>query len=391
MKHKHGRHWRLARPIAPIWAMLFTLLAQPTAGAEDRFWPDWQPRTDSTYVVRQVLSPISSAMDVEVIDIETGEVSTLASTSAWEGSADIDGGWVVWLERPDATRHSCDVRIMAQALDAAEPVVIAGGLIEPTAPRISGRKVVWGSYEGRCSQDSAIPSRTGQFSLAVFDLGTMKQVEQLGPWDGSVFTPALYDDHLVWAQRPGGWGPTTGKLFSYRLGSETVPREVGIALEDNYDVSDNAIAYVDNSEQLVIVSVDGINTRIAANGQISHPTIDGRYVAWDAYAEGQMRLYGLDMATGQRFDLDGGEFAHQPHLRNNVLVWQAESVLRGGVTIRTATIEDFEQLHRERTRDEWTELLLWGGIALIALVAVGALWRYRGLRQPQVSLSPPRP
>ncbi len=377
--------------IVAVLVSLWTLLAsQGIAIADDRFVPDWQPRTNGVYAVRQVAT--DTGPDLDLLNLMTGESSGFATSEAQEGPADIDGEWVVWVENSfPYSRLDCTNRLLAKRIDSSDTFTMAENLLGPTAPRISGNLVVWGSLEGDCPTDSSPASVSGESSLTTFDLDEKLIVATLGPFRGHVVSVAIDGSNIIWSQRSDLRGLTSGDIMYVQIGSDAPPARLGRALEGSYDVSGNTLVYADTRNQLTVVDLASGDTTIldeATSGgdlrsppKIRYSTIDGSHIAWDQLTNSggwELRAYSLE--TDRHYVVDTSEWPHQPHLQAGTLVWQSGSD-RDGYGVRSASVDDFEQLNKIETRNVTREILVWSGIALGAMAMAYMIWRQLGQHQ----------
>ncbi len=345
--------------ILPI--LLLALAAAPAAVlADEDSRPDWQPRTNGQYAVRQSLT---NTTDVELVDLGIGDTRPVGATAAWEGAADIAKDWVVWREDQSLERYTCDSRILATDLESRTPIVVAEGLRSPTAPRLSGDLVVWGSYTGRCASDG-VPWDLGDYVLTVFDLNQMERVATLGPYSGFVSNPAIDGNGLLWTQHATLQRSSNGQLLYAEIGSEEAPAMIAVARNGLYDLSENSIVYVDQSNQLTVFDITTRETTIIDSGPIRQVSTDGDLVVWDVQTDFEAwELHGYTLEAGRHFDLASGSAPHQPNLGAGTLVWQSEAG-RGLFGIRSASTSEFEQLHSSQHRNIVHEYLLWSGLAV---------------------------
>ena len=373
--------------LAALIGLSMMLVAGSLVLADDGFVPDWQPRTNGVYAVRQVIT--GTGPDLDLFDLRTGESSTIAATEAHEGPADIDGDWVVWIENSFPwSPVDCTNRIMAKGIGSNDTITLAEDLLGPTAPRVSGNLVVWGSLLGSCPTESEPATFLNLSSLTIYDLNEMAIVERTGSFPGNIISVAIDGANIIWTQRSDLQRLASGDIFHVQIGADAPPVELGRAVEGSYDVSGDTVVYVDGRNQLKVVDLasgeSNVLDQATAGEDLRSPpkaryaTTDGEYVVWEQVTNDggwQLRAYSLE--PDEHYVLEDSEWPHQPHLRDGTLVWQSGDD-RSGFGIRSASVNEFERLHHTQTGSDWREMLLWGGVAIfLVLLAAFAFRRFR--------------
>ena len=383
---------RIRRLCAGVFGVTLLLALQFAAFADDYSAPSWLPRTNGHLYVRQIFTPVidgvSNGSDLVIVDIESGMSRTLAATPVHDGPADIDDDWVVWKEDvlTDA-QFPCTSSIFAADLDTLTPISLAEGLILPSAPRISDGVVVWGALTGRCAPGGSAEN-PGDYALFIFDLNSSESITTIDPFTGFANAPEIDGDHIVWAESETGGVDSDRRLMSLRIGSDEPPVEHDIISWNSfYAVSGERIAYVNQQGRLVILDTATGGTRFIDDHHAMRLSFDGDILVWEAWVGSRSwELHGYSLSKNERYVLDSGIVGFHPHLAAGTLVWESgdEST---GYDIRSATVEEFEQLHERQTQNERRKLLLWGAIAVT--LGLGSVLLLRRVRSgPAITLSP---